>query len=181
MLIAIHQPNFIPWFPFFEKMARCDAFVILKHCQFEKNGFQNRALVENKWWTMPVQNGMHMEIAIKKYTNGIDLVDLNIRFIQDICDILHPKLFSKIIYDSPTDKTGTDRIIEICKQNLADEYLVNMEAVEKYLDLKKMADAKIKLVSFKSQYKKHTFEMFSEYGIDTCQNIIASQFKEHQS
>ena len=39
MKIAIHQPNFFPWYPFFEKIKNCDIFIILTHCQFEKNGF----------------------------------------------------------------------------------------------------------------------------------------------
>ena len=42
MTITIHQPNFMPWYPFFEKIQQADIFVLLGHCQFEKNGFQNR-------------------------------------------------------------------------------------------------------------------------------------------
>ena len=41
MKIAIHQPNFLPWYPFFQKIKEVDKFIILGNCQFEKNGFQN--------------------------------------------------------------------------------------------------------------------------------------------
>ena len=37
-LVAIHQPNFFPWLGFFDKLVRCDAFVLLDHVQFPKKG-----------------------------------------------------------------------------------------------------------------------------------------------
>ena len=37
MILAIHQPNFFPWWPYFEKIEQADMFVFLTHCQFEKN------------------------------------------------------------------------------------------------------------------------------------------------
>ena len=42
MRVSIHQPNFVPWYPFFQKIKEVDKFIILKECQFEKNGYQNR-------------------------------------------------------------------------------------------------------------------------------------------
>jgi hypothetical protein len=38
----------MPWYPFFEKMQQADVFILLGHCQFEKNGFQNRFSINNK-------------------------------------------------------------------------------------------------------------------------------------
>lgn len=34
MIIAIHQPDYIPYWGYFYKMAKCDAFVFLDDCQF---------------------------------------------------------------------------------------------------------------------------------------------------
>lgn len=42
MKLAIHQPEFLPWLGFFNKMARSDLFVILDHVQFKKRYFENR-------------------------------------------------------------------------------------------------------------------------------------------
>ena len=50
MKISIHQPNFVPWYPFFQKIQQCDKFIILTHCQFEKNGYQNRFNFNDKGW-----------------------------------------------------------------------------------------------------------------------------------
>ena len=37
-LIAIHQPNFYPWLGYFNKIQKCDRFVILDEVQFPKTG-----------------------------------------------------------------------------------------------------------------------------------------------
>lgn len=42
MLVAIHQPHYLPWLRYVEKIARADAFIVLDNIQFNKNGWQNR-------------------------------------------------------------------------------------------------------------------------------------------
>ena len=58
MLVAIHQPEHLPWLGFFEKMLRADAFVLLDDVQFSKGDFQNRNRVKGRggaqWLTVPV-------------------------------------------------------------------------------------------------------------------------------
>ena len=58
MVISIHQPNFFPWYPFFQKMEMSDKFIILSNCQFEKNGFQNRFNLDSNWHTMSTFKGL---------------------------------------------------------------------------------------------------------------------------
>lgn len=170
MRIAIHQPNFIPWFPFFEKMAECDVMVMLTQCQFEKNGLQNRQKVFGKWWTKSVYNGTE-EIANKSYADGQDLVTVNMYWIEAIAMTLGIDT-EKIFYDAETDKFGTERIIEICEEWKADEYLCNPGAIGKYLDADMMNEAGIKIVPFYSVHKKHVFEIFNEMGIEKASKLI---------
>ncbi len=49
--ITIHQPEFLPWLGFFDKISQADLFVILDNVQFEKNYFQNRnkIRISNGW------------------------------------------------------------------------------------------------------------------------------------
>jgi hypothetical protein len=58
MLVAIHQPEHMPWLGFFEKVLRADAFVLLDDVQFSKGDFQNRNRVKGRggaqWLTVPV-------------------------------------------------------------------------------------------------------------------------------
>ena len=46
MLVGIHQPHYLPWLRYFEKIARSDVFIVLDSIQFAKNGWQNRNKVK---------------------------------------------------------------------------------------------------------------------------------------
>ena len=48
----------MPWYPFFQKMQSADKFVFLTYCQYEKNGFQNRFNIGDKWYTMSTKRGL---------------------------------------------------------------------------------------------------------------------------
>lgn len=175
--IAIHQPNLIPWFPFFYKMQQADIFVLMINCQFEKNGFQNRALVKDKWWTSPVVGGT-CEIKDKFYSNGNKLTDVNVPLIIGFAKLLGINT-SKIHYDFPPTAEGkTERIIEICKRFDCDQYLTNPDAKEKYLDEKLMNDNAIEVIGcdVPNQFKKSLFEMFEINGIEGTIKILKKEF-----
>jgi hypothetical protein len=64
-VVAIHQPNFFPWLGYFNKISRCDQFVVLDNVQFPKKGgtWANRVklLISGApgWVTMPVERNYH--------------------------------------------------------------------------------------------------------------------------
>ncbi|MBI4640810.1 MAG: WbqC family protein, partial [Candidatus Tectomicrobia bacterium] len=41
MMIAIHQPQYLPWLGYFDKIDQADIFVILDTVQYTKNEWQN--------------------------------------------------------------------------------------------------------------------------------------------
>jgi hypothetical protein len=60
-VVAIHQPNFLPWLGWFDKLARADVFILLDHVQFPRTSrgtYVNRVklLVGAKatWVTAPI-------------------------------------------------------------------------------------------------------------------------------
>ncbi len=59
MIIAIHQPQYLPYPGFFDKMDKADCFVLLDDVQFKKNEWQNRNRIPNsqgwQWLTVPVK------------------------------------------------------------------------------------------------------------------------------
>ena len=61
-VVAIHQPQYLPYLGFFDKMTHCDVFVALDHVQFQKNGLQNRNRIKTgskdglQWITVPVRH-----------------------------------------------------------------------------------------------------------------------------
>ena len=65
VVVAIHQPNFFPWLGFFNKLARCDVFVLLDNVQFPKTGgsWMNRVKIlvheEAKWLSAPIDRSYH--------------------------------------------------------------------------------------------------------------------------
>ena len=58
-IISIHQPVYLPWLGFFEKIISSEKFVLLDDVQYEKNGFQNRNKIRTSdgdmWLTIPVK------------------------------------------------------------------------------------------------------------------------------
>lgn len=58
MIVSIHQPDYLPWLGFFDKISLCDVFVLLDNVQFSKNYFTNRNKIRTSqewtWLTVPV-------------------------------------------------------------------------------------------------------------------------------
>lgn len=59
-VIAIHQPNFLPWLGFFHKVAKADCFVFLDDVEFSKGSVTNRVRIilgGNPYWlTIPISD-----------------------------------------------------------------------------------------------------------------------------
>jgi hypothetical protein len=57
-VVAIHQPNFLPWMGYFHKMMLSDVFILLDTVPYTKNGYQNRVKIKTaqgaRWLTIPV-------------------------------------------------------------------------------------------------------------------------------
>ncbi|MDD5730524.1 MAG: WbqC family protein [Candidatus Omnitrophica bacterium] len=72
MIISVHQPQYIPWLGYFDKIAKSDCFVFLDRVQYKDREFQNRNKIRTNrgplWLTVPVA------------TKG--------QGRQDICDVL---------------------------------------------------------------------------------------------
>ena len=70
MIVAIHQPHFLPWLGYLHRMMSVDLFVLLDHVQFERRNYQNRTsiLVEGvaRWLTVPVVQRSQKEAIVEK-------------------------------------------------------------------------------------------------------------------
>ncbi len=59
MIVAVHQPQYLPWLGYFDKILRADIFVLLDNVQFKKNEWQNRNRIKTaqgwQWLTVPVR------------------------------------------------------------------------------------------------------------------------------
>ena len=62
MIVSIHQPNYLPWIGFFDKIKRSDTFVLFDDVQFPrgKKHFGHRNKIKTnageKWLSVPIKN-----------------------------------------------------------------------------------------------------------------------------
>jgi len=146
MIVTIHQPNFIPWYPFFQKMSAADVFILLGNCQYEKNGYQNRFNIDGNWNTMSVKKGAEA-IVNKKYINpefdwmkikkrlwqyndtlsefdqyiSNNLYETNRGIITHLRDKLN--ITTPIVEDTPKQLLSSERLLILCKEHNATHYL----------------------------------------------------------
>jgi hypothetical protein len=178
----------MPWYPFFQKMEMADIFVVMGHCQFEKNGFQNRFNINNQWQTMSVFKGLD-NIVDKKYANPQrdwaklkkrlytytpilesfdniiqenegDLFETNYEIIVKMRDML--QIDTEIVKDFPSALTSSERLAEICNHYGATHYISGMSG-KKYLNIDSFESSGI-TISFQEpsmMIKKHSLEILN--------------------
>jgi hypothetical protein len=70
--VAIHQPQYLPWLGYFDKLDSADVFILLDTVQFKKHEWQNRNRIRTKdgwqWLTVPI---------IDRFPEQIDRVEVN--------------------------------------------------------------------------------------------------------
>ena len=186
--VAIHQPNFMPWYPFFQKIASVDVFCLLTQCQFEKNNFQNRFNLGDRWHTMSVNKGLDplhtkrylspdkdwnkINENLKEFAKELEcfkscvtdsLADTNISIIRKACHILG--INTKIFIDWGTQLLGTERLVNICETLGADTYLSGSGGSTSYLDTDMFSEKGIDVVfqSPETMIKKPLLEVL-KYG-----------------
>jgi len=88
MILSAHQPAYLPWLGYFDKLARSDVFVYLDTVQYEKNSFTNRNRIKtpqgNQWLTVPVKTKGHTSSTLTEteIDNSQDWRGKHLRAIQ---------------------------------------------------------------------------------------------------
>jgi len=88
MIITIHQPEYLPWIGFFDRINKSDIFVILDDVGYQKNGFINRNKIKTKdgwqWLTIPVKGrSFNKKINEVLIDNGKDWQKKHISLLKD--------------------------------------------------------------------------------------------------
>ena len=207
-VVAIHQPEYLPWLGFFKKMMNVELFVFLDDVQFRKKGWQNRnririndgttllsipvhthsypkineVTIDNeKNWSMRHKKSILYNYARAPYFGEIKdfiesifekkfqyLVDLNTEIIKFIMNELEIK--SKIVFSSELEisKTGSDRVLDICKAVDADHYITGTFWAESNLRVEEFKKSNIDVEFQKFQhptYKQIHGEFIPEMSI----------------
>ncbi|MDP2947699.1 MAG: WbqC family protein [Nanoarchaeota archaeon] len=83
MILAAHQPNFLPNIGFFQKIQEADFFVIPIGMQFEKGeGWQQRNKFPFGWFTVPVLGGQNQIIQDVKINNDVGWKEKYLRTLK---------------------------------------------------------------------------------------------------
>lgn len=79
MIVAVHQPHFLPWLGYFDRMIGADLFILLDDVQFERRNYQNRTRILlnglGHWLTVPVQQHSQQELILDKQIDNPPLDD----------------------------------------------------------------------------------------------------------
>src|SRR5687767_1581626 len=75
MIVAAHQPSFLPWLGYLDKLAKADVFVVMDDLQYEAQNFQNRNRIKLNtgagWLTVPLERGAQSDrICDKRILNA---------------------------------------------------------------------------------------------------------------
>jgi hypothetical protein len=69
MLIAIHQPHYLPWLRYFHKIMEAELFVLLDDVQFVRREWHNRNKIKSSqgaiYLTVPIVHGFGHSLTIK--------------------------------------------------------------------------------------------------------------------
>jgi len=70
VIVAAHQPHYLPWLGYLDKLAKCDVFVVMDDLQYEAQNFQNRNRVKLNhgpgWLTVPLLRGSQADRVLDK-------------------------------------------------------------------------------------------------------------------
>ena len=70
MIVAAHQPHYLPWLGYLDKLAKADRFVLMDDLQYEDQNFQNRQRVKldqgPHWLVVPLVRGAQSERILDK-------------------------------------------------------------------------------------------------------------------
>ncbi len=76
MIVAIHQPQYLPWIGYFDKMNKADVFCYLDNVQYKKNEWQNRNRIKTaqgwQWVTVPVRYRFRQKISEVPINQSVD-------------------------------------------------------------------------------------------------------------
>ena len=75
MIVAVHQPQYLPWLGYFDKIRCADAFCLLDNVQYKKNDWQNRNRIKTargwQWLTVPVHYSFGQAIDTIKINQSV--------------------------------------------------------------------------------------------------------------
>jgi len=182
VICAIHQPQYMPWLGYFDKIDRADIFILLDDVQFKKNDWQNRNKIRTaqgwQWLTVPVLHDFGQKIKEVHINNRenwrhdhLRAIELNYGkapYYKKYMDFFHA-LYEKEWYSlAELNIFVTEEIMKFLgiKTPLvrASHYKVTDECTQRLVDLCRAVKADTYLAGADG-HKYMDMEMFKQSGI----------------
>jgi len=115
-IVAIHQPDFLPYFGFFKKMYLADAFIYLDSVQISRGGWTNRDKIKTR------QGAQWIKVNIKKANLHEKIKNVKISYEYD-----WQSKSLNLIYENYKLSRHFDEIYPIVKKifSFSPEYLID--------------------------------------------------------
>ena len=92
MKVSIHQPAYLPWLGYFDRIAKSDLFIYLDNVQFEKNSYTNRNIIKGpngpQWLTIPIKQKGHLNRKLYEIEIATD-IDWRSKHLKSITNAWH--------------------------------------------------------------------------------------------
>ncbi len=86
MKLTVHQPNFLPYLGFFDKIRQVDIFVVMDDVQYTKRGFTNRNRIKKPdgamWLTVPVKSERDSLVNEVRISNHVDWKSRHLKTLE---------------------------------------------------------------------------------------------------
>jgi len=162
-IVAIHQPNYLPWLGYFYKMAHCDIFVYLDTVQYPRGqsfASRNRIKTPNGWSYLSVP------VNIPKGRNG-KVSYSEVEFANSMWQDKHLKTLEMNYKRAPFFEDVMTILTHQIRntQNLVELNIGLIEAIATYMNIK---TERIRLSSILPKFRQKT-----ELIIDICRVLDA--------
>ena len=163
MIISAHQPHFLPWLGYFNKVAKSDVFVWLENVQFRKNYFQNRTKIkvsDNEFW---------LTVTVKKASLETSINEIEIIKAKDYKKIAKTLManYSK----SPFFKEHFPSIERILESDITGLNELNFQLFEYFIDVLKIETKVIRSSELELQEEDPNLRL-----IEICNKFNATNY-----
>jgi hypothetical protein len=202
MIAAIHQPNYFPWLGYFDKIKKCDKFVILDDVQFPKKGgaWMNRVAInvggEKSWLSAPIVRPSGLWRINETEFQGTNWRDKTKKTLQaNYAKSRHFKDYVDFVFsliDFPSSQLveyNLNAISGICslfdidfkdKAVLASSLDISSMATQRLIDICKTLGCETYMAGGGAGYMD--IDLFKRHGIKlTYQNFIHPVYEQHKT
>lgn len=166
MIISAHQSQFIPWLPYFKKIAKSDVFVWMDNVQFHRRGFQNRSLIASKqgekWLSIPLVKGKQEDLICVKTTSNSSWIDSHLTHLK--------QHYKNAPYFKETMGLLADIYLKVKENNMTNLNDINMLFFSTFIKLLNM-NTPIKTLSELSITSSK-----SDLILDICKTLNATEY-----